>query len=90
MHVKNVSKVLGLVRSLGSSMSAVTKKPDSSGMGPLGALGGSEACGARWALATLLLAPLAATTSGYSSVLGIIVLATFIVVAGEYFNAEYI
>ncbi|XP_026327416.1 uncharacterized protein LOC113235744 [Hyposmocoma kahamanoa] len=45
------------------------------------ALGGGEACGARWTLGALLLAPLAAANSSYCAVLAIILLTVFIVVA---------
>lgn len=44
----------------------------------LNALGGSEACGARWTLGTLLLAPLAAANSSYCAVPAVMLLATFI------------
>ncbi|XP_013165156.1 PREDICTED: uncharacterized protein LOC106116002 isoform X1 [Papilio xuthus] len=43
----------------------------------LGALGGSEACGARWTLAALLLAPLAAANSSYCAVPAVMLLAAF-------------
>lgn len=49
----------------------------------LGALGGGEACGARWALAALLLAPLAAVNSSYCAVLAVLLLAVFITVASK-------
>lgn len=49
----------------------------------LNALGGGEACGARWTLGALLLAPLAAANSSYCAVLAIILLALFIVVASK-------
>lgn len=44
--------------------------------------GGGGACGARWTLGALLLAPLAATSSGYCTVPAIILLAFFIFIAG--------
>ncbi|KAI8436769.1 hypothetical protein MSG28_010236 [Choristoneura fumiferana] len=50
----------------------------------LGALGGGEACGARWALAALLLAPLAAANSSYCAVLAVLLLAVFITVASKF------
>lgn len=53
--------------------------------GTLSALGGGEACGARWTLGALLLAPLAAANSSYCAVPAVILLATFIVVASMYF-----
>ncbi|XP_049873849.1 uncharacterized protein LOC126372224 isoform X3 [Pectinophora gossypiella] len=49
--------------------------------GTLGALGGAEACGARWTLGALLLAPLAAANSSYCAVPAVMLLALFMVVA---------
>ncbi|XP_031766172.1 uncharacterized protein LOC113520667 isoform X1 [Galleria mellonella] len=49
--------------------------------GALSALGSGEACGARWTLGALLLAPLAAANSSYCAVPAVILLAAFIVVA---------
>ncbi|CAG9561968.1 unnamed protein product [Danaus chrysippus] len=50
-------------------------------MSRLSVLGGGEACGARWTLGALLLAPLAAANSSYCAVLAIILLAAFITLA---------
>ncbi|CAK1580232.1 unnamed protein product [Parnassius mnemosyne] len=47
----------------------------------LSALGGSEACGARWTLGALLLAPLAAANSSYCAVPAIMLLAAFATLA---------
>ncbi|XP_063364236.1 uncharacterized protein LOC134652931 [Cydia amplana] len=47
----------------------------------LSALGGGDACGARWTLAALLLAPLAAANSSYCAVPAVLMLAAFITVA---------
>ncbi|XP_012551049.1 uncharacterized protein LOC114252688 [Bombyx mandarina] len=47
----------------------------------LSALGGGEACGARWTLGALLLAPLAAANSSYCAVPAIILLSAFAVIA---------
>ncbi|KAM3965399.1 torn and diminished rhabdomeres [Aphomia sociella] len=49
--------------------------------GTLSALGSGEACGARWTLGALLLAPLAAANSSYCAVPAVILLAAFITVA---------
>lgn len=54
--------------------------------GTLNALGGSEACGARWTLGALLLAPLAAANSSYCVVPAIVLLALFITAASKYKN----
>ncbi|CAH2048605.1 unnamed protein product, partial [Iphiclides podalirius] len=43
----------------------------------LSALGGSEACGARWTVGALLLAPLAAANSSYCAVPAVMLLAVF-------------
>ncbi|XP_068633616.1 high affinity cationic amino acid transporter 1 [Battus philenor] len=43
----------------------------------LSALGGTEACGARWTLGALLLAPLAAANSSYCAVPAVMLLAAF-------------
>lgn len=50
----------------------------------LSAFGGSEACGARWTLGALLLAPLTAANSSYCAVPAVILLATFITIASEF------
>lgn len=50
----------------------------------LSALGGGEACGARWTLGALLLAPLAAANSSYCAVPAIILLSAFAVIASKY------
>lgn len=50
----------------------------------LNSLGGSEACGARWTLGALLLAPLAAANSSYCAVPAVLLLAAFITVASKY------
>ncbi|XP_060803169.1 cationic amino acid transporter 3 isoform X3 [Amyelois transitella] len=47
----------------------------------LSALGSGEACGARWTLGALLLAPLAAANSSYCSVPAVMLLSAFIAVA---------
>lgn len=52
--------------------------------GTLSALGGAEACGARWTLGALLLAPLAAANSSYCAVLAVMLLAVFVTVASKY------
>ncbi|XP_075977876.1 torn and diminished rhabdomeres [Anticarsia gemmatalis] len=49
--------------------------------GALSAFSGGEACGARWTLGALLLAPLAAANSSYCAVPAVMLLATFITVA---------
>lgn len=46
-------------------------------------LGGSEACGARWTLGALLLAPLAAANSSYCAVPAVMLLAIFAVIASN-------
>ncbi|XP_061383804.1 uncharacterized protein LOC116770190 [Danaus plexippus] len=50
-------------------------------MSRLSVLGGGEACGARWTLGALLLAPLAAANSSYCAVLAIMLLAAYITLA---------
>ncbi|KAG6443731.1 uncharacterized protein LOC115456082 [Manduca sexta] len=47
----------------------------------LSALGGREACGARWTLGALLLAPLAAANSSYCAVPAVLMLALFVFIA---------
>ncbi|CAH0585760.1 unnamed protein product [Chrysodeixis includens] len=49
--------------------------------GALSALSGGEACGARWTLGALLLAPLAAANSSYCAVPAVMLLAIFITIA---------
>ena len=51
----------------------------------LGALSGGEACGARWTLGALLLAPLAAANSSYCAVPAVMLLAIFITIASKFF-----
>lgn len=46
-------------------------------MSKLSVLGGGEACGARWTLGALLLAPLAAANSSYCAVPAVLLLAVF-------------
>lgn len=62
-------------------------QPDSSGKmsATLRALGGGEACGARWTLGALLLAPLAAVNSSYCAVPAIILLSVFAAIASKWF-----
>ncbi|XP_041979631.1 uncharacterized protein LOC121733439 [Aricia agestis] len=50
-------------------------------MGKLCGLAGGEACGARWTLGALLLAPLAAANSSYCAVFAVLLLAVFITLA---------
>lgn len=50
----------------------------------LSALGGSEACGARWTLAALLLAPLTAANASYCAVPAVMLLAAFATFASTY------
>lgn len=52
-------------------------------MSRLSVLGGGEACGARWTLGALLLAPLAAANSSYCAVLAIMLLAAYITLASK-------
>lgn len=56
----------------------------------LGALSGGEACGARWTLGALLLAPLAAANSSYCAVPAVMLLAIFITIASEFLKAGFI
>ncbi|KAJ0176658.1 hypothetical protein K1T71_007837 [Dendrolimus kikuchii] len=58
-----------------------TEQRESKMSGTLTALGGREACGARWTLGALLLAPLAAANSSYCAVPAVLLLAAFITVA---------
>lgn len=53
--------------------------------GALSALSGGEACGARWTLGALLLAPLAAANSSYCAVPAVMLLAIFITIASKSF-----
>lgn len=52
-------------------------------MSKLSLLGGGEACGARWTLGALLLAPLAAANSSYCAVLAILLLSAFMTLASK-------
>lgn len=49
----------------------------------LSAFGGGEACGARWTLGALLLAPLTAANSSYCAVPAVMLLAIFITIASK-------
>lgn len=53
--------------------------------GALSAFSRGEACGARWTLGALLLAPLAAANSSYCAVPAVILLAIFITIASKSF-----
>ncbi|XP_045448259.1 uncharacterized protein LOC123656637 [Melitaea cinxia] len=50
-------------------------------MSKLSVLGGGEACGARWTLGALLLAPLAAANSSYCAVPAVLLLGSFTILA---------
>lgn len=50
----------------------------------LSALSCGEACGARWTLGALLLAPLAAANSSYCAVPAVMLLAIFITIASKW------
>ncbi|CAH2232845.1 jg16606 [Pararge aegeria aegeria] len=54
---------------------------ENSAMSKLSLLGGGEACGARWTLGALLLAPLAAANSSYCAVPAVLLLFAFITLA---------
>lgn len=56
---------------------------ESGAMSKLSLLGGGEACGARWTLGALLLAPLAAANSSYCAVLAILLLSAFMTLASK-------
>lgn len=49
----------------------------------LTSLGAGEACGARWTLGALLLAPLAAANSSYCAVFAVLLLGLFATVASK-------
>lgn len=49
----------------------------------LSVFGGGEACGARWTLGALLLAPLTAANSSYCAVPAVVLLAVFITIASK-------